>query len=192
MSRAFLQGDHASATRVYAGADRKRDDAIARWAAWWGRFGSKSLPAMGIKIGQGISMQVYLCKDIYTWISMHGYPRMDIRVFVCIIVQYIVQFCWAFCSEPRSHHCVVNHRESSVVNERVIIVWWSNKFSSAENQRAIVANQRAIIMSITQFTVLSFRGSLSISATLWAAPFSMHNIWDSVVVDTHVLSVSSS
>ena len=107
MSRAFLQGDCASATRVYAAEDRERDDAIARWADWWERLGSKSLPAMGIKIGQGISMQVYLCKDIYTWISMHGYPLMDIRVFVCIILCNIL------------HSSV----EPSVENRGVIIVW---------------------------------------------------------------------
>ena len=139
-------------------------------------------------IHAGISMQGYLYMDINAWIPTHGYPCIRVHY----TVQYIGQFCWTFCSEPRSHHCVLNHRESSVVNERVIIVWWTNKFPSAANQRAIVANQRTIIMSGTQFTVLSFRVSLSISATLWAAPFSMHNIWDSVVVDMHVLSVSSS
>ena len=72
-----------------------------------GRLGLKRFPAMGIKIGQGVSMQVYLCKDIYTWISMHGYPRMDIRVFVCIIL----------CNTLDSS------AEHSVANRRVIIVW---------------------------------------------------------------------
>ena len=77
--------------------------------------GSKNRPR---GIHAGISMQGYLYMDINAWIPTHGYPCIRVHY----IVQYIVQFCWAFCSEPRSHHCVVNHRESSVVGERVIIV----------------------------------------------------------------------